>query len=112
MFAFIDNQNNVIGIVNDAPVFSRTDFNIDPSSSNSEIHQCVEINDDALMNNIISLPVVDENLKPTGNTFSVLPPGWKYVNNTFIFDSTSITKKFPQPVIDFSYPWSPETPNV
>ena len=104
MFAFIDQQNNVIGVVKDSISFS---LNEPLVASNSAIYKCVEINDQQFLDSIIYMPLLDENLQPSGNTSITVPPGWRYVNETFIFDNKN--NSFVEPMIDMSYPFTPPT---
>ena len=103
MFAFIDQQNNVVSVVTDAMPFTIKETD---QSSNSAIYQCVEINDQKFLDSIIYIPSFDENLQPTSNTNAVVPSGWKYTNETFIFDN-KVVNNLVEPVIDYSYPFTP-----
>jgi len=102
MFAFIDRQNNVIGISEDAIPFSPEESADVPDSN---IRQCVEINDQKFLDSIIYMPVLDEKLQPTSDTYAVVSPGWKYIDGVFTFNNINVNSTVPK--IDLSYPWPP-----
>jgi len=120
MHAFIDYQNNVVGVTNEGFTFKVNDvtenstFKVNSNVDTGNTHifalsQCVEINDgDPILKALVQNKCFDENLNPLEETHTTVPLGWKYIDGKFIEPDTQPIVVSAEPKIDLSYDFTPK----